>query len=243
MIHCPGCAPARAADEQIAHIRNVALCAFQASSAVLYWIEDRRHMIVADVVGPSCRQMDRYIRDMKPFDPLNIERLVESGKRIATISSDRDLAPHDQFEHYSCYLRETGVSDVLDFIFWRGDEPFAGLGILKAPHDPSITDETLRIARSLQPYLEFNLGNHPRYAEYRRQQQLHSLYGLTKREIEIAELISDGLTNGDIAEILEIGLGTVKTHLLHVFQKIGVSNRTMLSTRLGSLSREWANAA
>lgn len=238
-----GVATPRAADEQIAHIRDVAMRTFQASSAVVYWIDDRRHMVVADIVGPGMRHIDRYIRDMKPFDPLNIERLVASGKRVATMSQDRHLAPASEFEHYCGYLRDSNVTDVLDFMFWRDNEPFAGLGILKSPRDPSICEETLRIASSLQPYLEFNLGNHPRRREYRRQKLLRATFGLTSREIEIAELISNGLTNHDIADTLDIGLGTVKTHLLHVFQKLDVSNRTMLSTRLASLSDEPALAS
>ncbi|MBB3772599.1 MULTISPECIES: helix-turn-helix domain-containing protein [Ancylobacter] len=243
MSHPSGSVSPCAAQEQVAHIRGVALGTFQASSAVLYWIDDRRHMVVADIVGPGLRHIDRYIRDMKPFDPLNIERLVSSGKRIATMSQDRHLAPASEFEHYCGYLRDSEVSDVLDFVFWRDGEPFAGLGILKAPGDPSITEETLRIASSLQPYLEFNLGNHPRRRDHRRQQQLRVVYGLTGREIEIAELISNGLTNHDIAGTLDIGLGTVKTHLLHVFQKLDVSNRTMLSTRLAGMGDEPASVS
>jgi DNA-binding NarL/FixJ family response regulator len=58
------------------------------------------------------------------------------------------------------------------------------------------------------------------------------VYGLTEREIEITDLITIGLTNQDIAEVLGIGLGTVKTHLLRMFQKLDVTNRTMLSMRI-----------
>lgn len=235
MSRLSGAAPSRATDEQIARIRDVAMRTFQASSTVVYWIDDRRHMVVADVVGPGMRYIDRYIRDMKPFDPLNIERLVASGKRIATISQDRHLAPACDFEHYRGYLRDSDVTDVLDFVFWCDDEPFAGLGILKSPDDPSISEETLRIATSLQPYLEFNLGNHPRHRLWRRHRQMRLIYGLTDREIEVAELIGNGSTNQDIADALEIGLGTVKTHLLRIFRKMDVSNRTRLSARLAGI--------
>jgi DNA-binding CsgD family transcriptional regulator len=175
---------------------------------------------------------------MKAFDPLNIERLVSSRKRIATMGNDRHLAPRSEFERYSAYLSESEISDVLDFVFWREDMAFAGLGILKSRADPPISGETLRIASSIQPYIEFNLGDHPRPREHRRHQQLRSVYGLTRREIEIADLISGGLTNQHIAEALSIGLGTVKTHLLRVFQKLDVSNRTMLSARLAGIESE-----
>ncbi|RGE21919.1 response regulator transcription factor [Leucobacter sp. wl10] len=50
--------------------------------------------------------------------------------------------------------------------------------------------------------------------------------GLTPREREILALVAEGLSNPEIAGRLFIGESTVKTHLLHVFEKLGVSDRT-----------------
>lgn len=49
---------------------------------------------------------------------------------------------------------------------------------------------------------------------------------LTPRECEILALVAEGLSNPEIAARLFIGDSTVKTHLLHVFEKLGVSDRT-----------------
>ena len=49
---------------------------------------------------------------------------------------------------------------------------------------------------------------------------------LTDREAEVLELVSDGFTNAAIAAQLHIGESTVKTHLLRVYGKLGVNNRT-----------------
>lgn len=54
---------------------------------------------------------------------------------------------------------------------------------------------------------------------------------LTPREREILLLVSQGLSNPRIARELFIGESTVKTHLLHVFEKLGVSDRTRAVTR------------
>ncbi|MDX1583261.1 MAG: response regulator transcription factor [Thermoanaerobaculia bacterium] len=51
---------------------------------------------------------------------------------------------------------------------------------------------------------------------------------LTERQVEIARLASRGLSNKEIASLLNIGVETVKTHLRHAFEKLGVSNRVEL---------------
>jgi DNA-binding NarL/FixJ family response regulator len=68
--------------------------------------------------------------------------------------------------------------------------------------------------------------------------QVRSNDQLTPREVEVLALVSRGMSNGDIAKDLFIGEATVKTHLLHAFEKLGVSDRTAAVTtamRLGVL--------
>lgn len=48
---------------------------------------------------------------------------------------------------------------------------------------------------------------------------------LTPREIEVLRLLATGLSNRDIAGILFIGEGTVKTHVEHIIGKLAVSDR------------------
>ncbi|MCL6594489.1 MAG: helix-turn-helix transcriptional regulator [Alicyclobacillus sp.] len=54
------------------------------------------------------------------------------------------------------------------------------------------------------------------------------LAGLTDREREVLALTVTGLSNRAIAQALHISEHTVKNHLSHVFQKLGVSNRREL---------------
>jgi DNA-binding CsgD family transcriptional regulator len=50
--------------------------------------------------------------------------------------------------------------------------------------------------------------------------------GLTRREAEVSAWIAQGKTNTEIAQVLGIRPMTVKKHLEHIFQKLGVENRT-----------------
>ena len=49
---------------------------------------------------------------------------------------------------------------------------------------------------------------------------------LTAREIEVISLVARGQTNKEIANALYLSEATIKTHLLHVFAKLGVDDRT-----------------
>ncbi|HPS43530.1 MAG TPA: helix-turn-helix transcriptional regulator [Treponemataceae bacterium] len=51
---------------------------------------------------------------------------------------------------------------------------------------------------------------------------------LSARESEIAALLAEGKTNGEIAELLFISQKTVETHLSNIFRKMRVSNRVQL---------------
>ena len=44
-------------------------------------------------------------------------------------------------------------------------------------------------------------------------------------------LVAEGRSNPEIAKALYIGEATVKTHLLHAFEKLGVNDRTRAVTR------------
>ncbi|MEU7915337.1 response regulator transcription factor [Microbispora bryophytorum] len=53
---------------------------------------------------------------------------------------------------------------------------------------------------------------------------------LSRRETEVLALVGQGLTNAEIGRALFISETTVKTHLLRVFTKLGVSDRTAAVT-------------
>lgn len=55
--------------------------------------------------------------------------------------------------------------------------------------------------------------------------------GLSPVELEVVEHVAEGRTNAEISRRLGITLNTVKTHLAHIYAKLGAANRTELAAR------------
>jgi ATP/maltotriose-dependent transcriptional regulator MalT len=49
---------------------------------------------------------------------------------------------------------------------------------------------------------------------------------LSRRELEVLELVKDGLSNHQISKRLFLSQATVKSHLVHIYAKLGVDSRT-----------------
>lgn len=62
-------------------------------------------------------------------------------------------------------------------------------------------------------------------------QQLVDTYPLTERELEVLELIVAGCSNAEIAERLYVTVGTVKTHVRNILNKLCVDDRTQAAVR------------
>jgi len=54
---------------------------------------------------------------------------------------------------------------------------------------------------------------------------------LTRRELEVLSLVAAGRSNDEVAAVLFLSRATVKTHLVHIFDKLGVESRTAAVAR------------
>ena len=61
-------------------------------------------------------------------------------------------------------------------------------------------------------------------------------FGLSKRELEVLQLMAEGLSNQEIAERLFVSLNTIKTHTSNLFEKLDVKRRTQAVEKAKRLS-------
>lgn len=140
----------------------------------------------------------------------------------------------------------SAVSPGLPIIFFAvttGDRDLQRLAldgaciVLPKDADPEMLVATLREATqdqaAVSPSAE-QASEEPRAGD-------QALKLLTGRERQIVRLVSEGLSNKAIGRRLNLVDGTIKVHLHHIFQKLDVSNRTLLAAL--AISRSEPHAA
>jgi len=92
--------------------------------------------------------------------------------------------------------------------------------------DPAIARIVLGQAKRMMPAKAAAVGGEgDDYA------QVLEMSPLTERELEVLELIVAGYSNADIADELYITVGTVKTHVCNILNKLSASDRTQAAVR------------
>ena len=111
-------------------------------------------------------------------------------------------------------------------------------GLLLKESAPATLMQCLEAVSSGQRWLPQELvAPAVRRAAERRDKGVRPERLLTPREFEIAGLVAQGLSNKHISRRLKISEGTVKIHLVNVYQKLQISNRTALAVLMTNSDR------
>jgi len=173
-----------------------------------------QRFLLSGIPEPFHRQ---YLEGMSAFDPQHPRHA--GGLVVARLS--RTIAGRQLGETalYRSFVDQCGIVDMVDFFFRRDDRIVAGMSVAW-DRDASIPEGATTIAQKIHQYLQFNLVS--RWSTPDDGQR----YGLTSREMDVVRLLCCGRTNREIGECLKIGHATVKTHLMHIFEKLGVETRS-----------------
>ena len=166
----------------------------------------------------ACSQLagiEKLLANCSP-DVLIVERSF--GMHAALEAIDRLKQAHPQLQ---IVIWASQISDIECFHLLQA----GARGILKKTASPELIFHCL--ARVAQGHLwTEDLHNSPQTSlDHVRNRPL------TPREAEVASLVSKGMKNREIAESLGIATGTVKIHLMHIFEKTGIRDRFELALR------------
>ena len=87
------------------------------------------------------------------------------------------------------------------------------------------SDEHVPLAADMGAHLQHGAFVSTPIALRRKRIRIEAL-GITPRELEVLQLIAEGLSNKEMADRLFVSENTVKTHASRVFDKLGASRRT-----------------
>ena len=170
----------------------------------------------------SCLEAIQVTAKMRP-DILLMDLKMPAGDAVDSLAKIREKSPESKVIILTAYSEDASVVSTAHgraqgYVLKGISAPTLIEAIRKVnageigvdPELPAAVDFS-RIARSLRR----ELG--PPANE--------TLHGLTKRELEILQLVATGLTNDEIGKKIFISRKTVKTHLTNIFDKLQVNNR------------------
>lgn len=171
-----------------------------------------------EVVGEASNGTDG-IRLAEQFVPdvVLMDLVMDGMDGIETTRRLLELVPSCKVIVLTSYLDDEKIYPVI--------EAGAFSYLLKTSRAAEIA-EAIRSAVKGQPIIESQVASKimKHFREGKRKTQLHD--ALTDREMEVLKLIAQGKSNQDVAQLLFIGIKTVKFHVTNILAKLEVEDRT-----------------
>jgi DNA-binding CsgD family transcriptional regulator len=168
--------------------------------------------------------MRRYDEWFQFRDPITAR--LRACRKATFVDEVMPRALFQKTEFFNDFLAWDGLHHGINMYVFDGDLDLGDFRIWRGANRPEFTEREKGILDALEPFLRRSLRKSPPQFE-----------GMTPRERDIAELVAKGCTDRDIARVLGIGFGTVRTHLNRAMEKQGCANRAELAALVTRQSR------
>ncbi|MDD2216165.1 MAG: LuxR C-terminal-related transcriptional regulator [Eubacteriales bacterium] len=153
----------------------------------------------------------------------------------SVVYRDSDLIDHEmrtKSAFYLDYLKPAGLINVAGISIAVNGSCVGAMTLYRTEKNGDFTDRDLYILKQLLPHLQNKFMEEYEEIESIIHKNgfnlLSRIYKLTKREMEITELLYNGKSNNEISHQLSISVNTVKKHISNIFNKLGVDSRSQL---------------
>jgi DNA-binding NarL/FixJ family response regulator len=165
--------------------------------------------------GSQLARVDELLSS-RSHDVLIIERSFGMHAALEAINQHKQTHPR-----LNVVVWASQISDIECFRLLQA----GARGILKKTASPDL------IFHCLERVAEGHLWTEDLYNSPQTSLEQPRNRPLTPREVEVASLVAKGMKNREIGESLGIATGTVKIHLMHIFEKTGIRDRFELALR------------
>lgn len=154
-----------------------------------------------------------------------VRQLAEAGQVLDLVVMDIQMSPMDGIEATAALQRLGGPPVLILTTFDTQADIIAALeagalGYLLKDAAPEQVHEAVLNTAAGRPTLS------PEIALEMVQRSRRPQISLSARELQILQVLATGASNRALAQELFISEATVKTHLVHIYSKLGVDNRT-----------------
>ena len=184
---------------------------------IILWANKARAKIhqkdVSEMIGRPCYEM--FVRRSDPCPECPVQLVFTSGKPCGMekwVDLPNGVRRYGEVRAYPILDNKGGVAYALEIT----------IDITDKKHNQ---EKYQRYVESLEKIVKDAHGKEAQQREAKRDEGT-TLAHLTSREMDILRLIADGFSNTEIAKILHISPHTVKTHVIHIIDKLGAKDRT-----------------
>ena len=184
---------------------------------------DFRVVELVEVIGtPPSATAERAFHTLGWQNPMHC-RIHARNEQVLRLSDLLTRRQRSKLEYNDAVWRPHGIDDALRT--WLPAPPGRARSIYLERSGTNYTDRERTLVQLIRPHLARIRLN----AESRR--RVDPSWSLTAREAEVLGLVARGKTNAEVAAALYISPLTVRKHLEHIFEKLGVGSRTAAAAR------------
>ncbi len=212
---------------------NVLTGVLNISRAVSYLVDDHARPICYKTRQVQSSMHRQYLQTFYKLDPLHPSQFTDTDN--ATIVKMNDLVTAQErrnHPYYTDFVSPWGIQDIVELFLRVDNRLVAGFALFISRQQPEMRREDLRRTEQLHQFMQYTLEQSLEAPKHNRFEEFCNSYQLTPKERMVVELVSRGLPNKTIASNLDCSLATVKTHLQHIFSKVGVNSKTEITSQL-----------
>jgi DNA-binding CsgD family transcriptional regulator len=210
--------------------------------ASFIWNPDERRFAGHVFINMDPQNLERYNTYYQFHNPITEKaRKFHRAVRVNEIVPQRDLI---RTEFYNDFLARDGLYHGLNLYVYDGEVNVGDMRIWRHRRRENFDESDLQVIEIIKPHFCNAMKNILRIARKEDPkvssgielvesgltiERLRSVYDLTVREAQIALEIAHGKTDQQIAESIGVAFSTIRTHINHVYEKLGVRNRSALT--------------
>lgn len=163
-------------------------------------------------------------------DPITFKLQARREPTLVTqVMPQRELM---RTEFFSDFLARDGLHWGVNVYSYAGERNLGDLRIWRGSTRENFDAHTLELLRLIGPAFAGALRRASRSPQVVIELPSLAAAILSPRELEVARMVSEGLTDKQIAKRLAVEMSTVRTHLNRAFAKLGVSRRGGLAAAI-----------